>query len=348
MPHDTEPLTVFRVRSPGDLIDLIPYLLGFHPRSSLVLIGLHEGRVAATARADLADIAASQVQLSDTIQLVVGSKADQLIAAIYDDGARIGPNGSSTITHGDTIRALGRLRGQRWPAAESDALLVARGRWRSYLLRRRAVLPAERHAAGRRCIGGGRDSHLRRVGGAPGPFRCDGFAGSVARRAARSPRAASIAHYENSAAAAILDGRLQRHQRSVKRALFAAARDGDRALFPGQSGSVPDEDVCRFAVALVDTPIRDAVWLAIERRQLDGRALWREIARRAPQPYDAAPLFLFGWVCWRDGNGVLAALAAERALASDPGYRAADLLLGAVRHGLDPRRTPRLRLPRSA
>ena len=157
-----------------------------------------------------------------------------------------------------------------------------------------------------------------------------------------------IAHYENSAAAAILDGRSQSYQRSLKRALFAAARDGDRALFPGQSGSVPDEDVCRFAVALVDTPIRDAVWLATERRQLDGRALWREIARRAPQPYDAAPLFLYGWVCWRDGSGVLAALAAERALASDPGYRAADLLLGAVRHGLDPRRTPRLRLPRPA
>ena len=91
MPHATEPQTVFRVRSPGDLIDLIPYLLGFHPRSSLVLIGLHEGRVAATARADLADIAARQVQLSETIQLVIRSKADQLIAAIYDDRARIWP-----------------------------------------------------------------------------------------------------------------------------------------------------------------------------------------------------------------------------------------------------------------
>ena len=88
--------------------------------------------MAATARADLDDIAASQVQLSDTIQLVVGSKADQLIAAIYDDGARIGSNGSSTITHGDTIRALGRLADTAGLRL-ADALLVARGRWRSYL-----------------------------------------------------------------------------------------------------------------------------------------------------------------------------------------------------------------------
>jgi uncharacterized protein DUF4192 len=345
MPHDTEPLAVLRVRSPGDLIDLIPYLLGFHPRSSLVLVGLHDGRVAATARADLADIAAGQVPLSDTIQLIVRGEADQLVAAIYDDRARLGGDGS-TITHGDTVHTLGRLADSAGLRLV-EALLVARGRWRSYLCDDEQCCPPNGIAlAGDSSVAAATATYAGLVAL---PDRGDVTAlldpFAIEQREALEPL---IVHYENSATAAILDGRSQSYQRSLKRALFAAARDADRALFPGQSGSVPDEDVCRFAVALVDTPIRDAVWLATERRQLDGRALWREIARRAPQPYDAAPLFLFGWVCWRDGNGVLAALAAERALASDPGYRAADLLLGAVRHGLDPRRTPRLRLPRSA
>jgi len=58
---------------------------------------------------------------------------------------------------------------------------------------RRAVLPAERHPAGRQCFGCGGDSDLRRLGSAPGPFRCDGIAGSVSHRAARSPRAADCA-----------------------------------------------------------------------------------------------------------------------------------------------------------
>ena len=214
-------------------------------------------------------------------------------------------------------------------------------------LRRRAVLPAERHCSGRRCIRGGRDSHLCRISGASGPFRCNGLAGSVARRAARRPRAPHRALREFRGCGH--SGRVFAAPSAVGQARTVRRCPRWRpCAVPGQSGFVPDEDVCRFAVALVDTPIRDAVWLATERRQLDGRALWREIARRVPQPYDAAPLFLYGWVCWRDGNGVLAALAAERALASDPGYRAADLLLGAVRHGLDPRRTPRLRLPRPA
>jgi hypothetical protein len=106
--------------------------------------------------------------------------------------------------------------------------------------------------------------------------------------------------------------------------------------------------VARLAAGLADIAVRDSVWLAVDQRRLDGRALWRELARRAPEPYDAAALFLFGWAEWRAGNGVLAGIAAERALASDPGYTAAELLLGALRQGLDPRRTPRLRMPKSA
>jgi hypothetical protein len=41
-------------------------------------------------------------------------------------------------------------------------------------------------------------------------------------------------------------------------------------------------------------------------------------------------------------------MAARRALASQPGYTAAELLLSAIGQGLDPFRTPRLRLPARA
>jgi len=93
---------------------------------------------------------------------------------------------------------------------------------------------------------------------------------------------------------------------------------------------------------------QDETSRGVDQGRLDGRALWRELARRLPPPYDAAPLFLYGWASWRDGRGPLAGIAAERALASDPDYTAAELLLGALQQGLDPHRTPRLRMPRSA
>jgi hypothetical protein len=67
-----------------------------------------------------------------------------------------------------------------------------------------------------------------------------------------------------------------------------------------------------------------------------------------PSPYDAPPLFLFGWAAWRSGDGTLAGIAAERAVASDPNYSLADLLLAALSHGLDPRRFRKLRLAATA
>ena len=107
----------------------------------------------------------------------------------------------------------------------------------------------------------------------------------------------------------------------------------DRRLKPAQ--------LARFGVALTDIPTRDAIWLAIDSRSIDAGPLLLELSRRLPAPYNAAPLFLYGWTHWREGNGVLAAIAAERALADAP-YSAAKLLLAAVQQGLDPRTTPRI------
>jgi hypothetical protein len=110
-------------------------------------------------------------------------------------------------------------------------------------------------------------------------------------------------------------------------------------------GALTDEQVARFAVALTDLAVRDAVWLAIDEGSVDASALMGELHSRLPAPYDAAPLFLFGWAQWRAGNGTLAMMAAERALQSDAGYSAALLLLTAVQRGLDPRSTPTLSQP---
>jgi hypothetical protein len=155
-----------------------------------------------------------------------------------------------------------------------------------------------------------------------------------------------LADAEAAAVQAILKGGAERDDRALKRAIFAAARASDQA-----DGSLwsppPDEVLARFGVALSAIGIRDSVWMAIDDSRLDGRALWQELSRRLPTPYDAAPLFLFGWCSWRAGDGALASIAAQRAIASDPGYSAADILLAALSRGVDPRRLPRLRAPRT-
>ncbi len=49
--------TVVRARSEHDLLAALPYLLGYHPVDSVVLIGMLDNRVGPTARVDIADVA---------------------------------------------------------------------------------------------------------------------------------------------------------------------------------------------------------------------------------------------------------------------------------------------------
>ncbi len=343
----TGDLPTLRVSGPADLVEAVPFLLGFHPRESLVVIGLCGSKVVVTARIDLDDVTGSRSALGDTLRAIVRGGAREVVAIVIDDRA-VPPDVGTDAAPGAALpwHALALETGTeatRAGATASDVLLVSGGRWWSY-----------RCSDPDCCPGHGRPL----AAGTSAVSAAATFAGLVAL-----PDRASVAallepapaerrrgvqvrleRAERASVASIVDGDGLRTQRSVKRALFAAARAADA---PGPTSPLSDDDVARFGVALHALVIRDPVWIAIDDGRLDGRELWRDLARRLPGSYAAAPLFLFGWASWRAGNGALAGMAAERALASDTGYTAADLLLAAVAHGIDPRRLPRLRRTRS-
>ncbi|HEY3736148.1 MAG TPA: DUF4192 family protein, partial [Jatrophihabitans sp.] len=122
-----------------------------------------------------------------------------------------------------------------------------------------------------------------------------------------------------------------------------ASRLGRAGAGGRRAGSLTRSEVVRFGAGLRAIEVRDAVWIAVDEGCLGSEQLWRELARRLPSPYDAAPLFLLGWTAFRTGSGALANIACDRALASDPDYSAAELLVVAVSRGVDPRRLPSLR-----
>ncbi|WP_159440873.1 DUF4192 domain-containing protein [Jatrophihabitans endophyticus] len=353
--HASGPSRVMqRIAGPGELAQAVPYLLGFHPRRSLVLVGLRTGELVVTARLDLDDVAAGgdAGRGATLVAQTIGSMADggavELVAVVFDDDAPVVFDDDARVVMPGAARGRSPLpwtvlveRTEQTvaelPCVLLDALLVARGRWWTYA------------CAGSDCC----PPAGRPLPSAPSAFAAAATVDGVVPLPGRESLAAllaplpdpdrealhpALAAAENDLVAATLDAHAERHVRSVKRALFAAARAGDRTSAPP-----PAATVARFAVALLEPGVRDAVWLAVDDRRLDGRGLWRDLARRLPSPYDAAPLFLFGWASWRAGNGALAGMAAERALAADPAYGAADLLLAAVSRGVDPRRFPRLR-----
>ena len=52
--RDVEPRTRIKASTPGDLLGVVPYLLGFHPRESIVVVLLGDRQMVMTARMDLA------------------------------------------------------------------------------------------------------------------------------------------------------------------------------------------------------------------------------------------------------------------------------------------------------
>jgi uncharacterized protein DUF4192 len=339
----TPDVAILGIHGPADLLQAVPYLLGFHPRDSLVIVGLHESRLIVTVRLDLADARVPGV-LADAVAAMHRGGASQLVAAVYSD--RAPATTRRPLPCGSTADAL-KEAAEEAGCQVLDVLFVAGERWWSY------------SCSDDRCC----PPRGRQLPDEVSEFSAAAtYAGMVALpdRAAlaavlsplpderRERLIPLIAEHENAAVQAALDGRAERHDRSVKRALFAAARRSDAPVEPVTHLALSDEEVARFGVALSTHALRDSVWMAADDGRLDGRLLWVDLARRLPSPYDAAPLFLYGWCSWRSGNGALAGIAAERAVQSDPSYSAADLLLAALARGLDPRRLPKLRLPRSA
>jgi hypothetical protein len=129
-----------------------------------------------------------------------------------------------------------------------------------------------------------------------------------------------------------------RRRAEVAELLAAAAECAGATELAALTG----ERLARYAVALTDLAVRDALWLALDDGCAPISRLMGELHASLPVPYDAAPLFLFGWSQWRAGNSTLAMMAAERVLQSQPGYSAAALLLTAAQCGLDPRTVPAL------
>jgi Domain of unknown function (DUF4192) len=325
-----------RLRGPADIVHAIPYLLGFHPHESLVLIGLDGCELVVTARVDLVDLSEPALIAQTMTAMHRGGTREVVAALVTEMGCGPEQRWLSEVGElSDVAKAAG--------CELLDVLLVAAGRWRSLVCVDSLCCPPEGHpipAPDQSAVA----ASATFAGLVALPDR-DSLAALLAprpddERGRLTP--ALAAEHTRRERQTLADGP-QRARRSDTRALFAAARRTDAG-----SASPSEDEVVRFGAALTDIAVRDSLWLAVDDARLDGRELWRALAVRLPTPHDAAPLFLFGWCSWRAGNGALAGIAAERAIDSDPGYSAANLLLAAVRHGIDPRRLPRLRLRRSA
>lgn len=348
------------LRSPAELADALPYLLGFHPDDSIVVMALHgpRGRLGGRIRTAIPQEPDAWGEVAEQLanSLVEGSRArrgrpDAAVVYLCQDPP---PGGSATGVM-ERLRPLAQRLRTACGALDVpvyEALFISGGRYWSYCCPGAECCPGE----------GG---ELPRAGTSPlaaaaayAGVRVSGTLRQLERRLAPLPEPAAGRQVRalDEAAAALVPRMLGGAQdvvavrgETVKLAerLVNRFRRAPSPNAPGEEGAdarddglLTSEEAARLIIGLQDRAARDLVAEWMEGAEAPpALRLWRAVARRCVgvfREHAAAPLTLAGWVAWSSGDGTGARVALSRALEVDPEYVFAQLLHQACNEGLDP------------
>jgi hypothetical protein len=357
-----DPEYMVTLADPGDVAAALPYLVGFPPAESMVLIGLggnSGNRVGLTARVDIPPVGYAVQQARalaarlatdgpDAAVLAVVSEAPDVLAFPEVPACRDGADGGWADGWDGDCDGLAAVvdlphRQLAWDVTAALAahsipvrhlLLVRDGRWWSYDCPETCCAPGAGTAV---------------PGGVPELAAASVATGQVTA-ASREELERRIARSAEDDAAAMAETvvRLGRTAADLVRTEgddVAADRYWDWITDAVAHCSVgaaierlTDDDVARVAWGLRDGHVRDrALGLCVSPDADAAERLWIECTRRAPAPLDAAPATLLAVSVWLRGNGAMAGIALDRALDSDPDYALARLLSRGLDGCLPPR-----------
>ena len=279
---DTPSLPRVQITNPDEFTQIVPYLIGFTPEESLVIVVVTDGAVAVTARVDIADIeAAGQVEfLLDRMWARFPVADAHLIAYTTDqragwallqrcvDHLPAEAVRQTLVVDGDTWRLPGGESGQtnRYGRVAADASFLGLQR-----------LPS-------------RSELVASLSSAPDT---DDLAARMEVAFDQLPRS------DETAAVITRMGELVRHN------LPASADQAPATIDVG--------DAAQLAVLAQHGKAREAALLSITREDArEHLALWRAVVNSVPDYAAEAPLFLTGMAAWVAGEGALAAITLER------------------------------------
>lgn len=314
---------VARMTTPAEMVGLIPYLCGFVPAESLVVVSLRGPRkqVGLTLRFDLDAWSGVDVAAADVAARMSLDEARETLVVVYTEQP-------GDLPREELVQALDNALAEQAIVVQ-DALLVRAGRWHSYRCRNLRCCPAEGTP-----LQDAPPSAALTLVAATGAFE-----GRVVQRD-RDDLTATLAPPEFLAAEAAgqrLDRSRDRWERDVAdrgpAAVGVAARVAWRRAIDNRRASAVDldpEQASDLVVALLDVDVRDAVlcWAADDADEL--LAVLYRLAATTVAPYDVAVCTLLAITSWVRGDGAVANVALDRALAGDPSYNLALLVRTAL------------------
>ncbi|ORT53780.1 DUF4192 domain-containing protein [Streptomyces sp. CB03238] len=347
------------LRGPAELADALPYMMGYHPTDSIVMVALHgeRGRFGGRLRLGIPRSPREWPPVAEQLAECLiegcerrGSRPDGIVVFLCQDPAE-GETGRRVM---ERLRPLAqRLRTAcgTLDVPVYEALCISDGRFWSYCcpdtrccppegnplaLPGTSVMAAAAAYAGIQVRGSLRDMEERLR-----PWRYDVAVAAEQLRALDSAGAALVPRILD------IDGRDEVRADTIRlaeellRRLAGAPRIMDPTAADAQDDQlIGHDEAAAVILGLQDRETRDraAEWME-GAEAAPALRLWRALARRCVGAYvehSAAPLTLAGWVAWSTGDEPGARVALALALEVDPEYVFARLLHQACNEGLDP------------
>lgn len=344
------------LRGPAELADALPYLMGFHPHNSVVMVALHgeRGRFGGRLRLGLPqdpeewpDAAGQLAECLVKNSTRRGARPDGIVLFLCQD-PREGERSSAVMERLRPLAQRLRVACGELEVPVVEALCVSAGRWWSYCGPETTAGPQEGSA-----LPPPGSSNLAATAayvGLPAPVRLRDIESRL-KPAQPGDREQEIAL--DTACAELVPRILgDRDVDGVTNRTLALARAALHKFRSAPAISDPErgdrrddkllgnDEAAAIILGLQDRDVRDRAAEWMEPGQADAALrLWRALARRCAGPYGehaAAPLTLAGWVAWASGDEAEARVALGMALDLEPHYTFARLLHHSVNEGLDP------------
>lgn len=332
-PADTQtPLHRVRVGSPTGLLAVVPALLGFEPGHSFVVMGTEQprSRVQVTLRFDLPDPGDSRLAAA------IAERAVSVLAA-QDIATAVAVGYGSQEAVAPVVSAL-RERASQAQITLTELLRAQDQRYWSYVCTSPACCPAEGTPFD---ICGHPVTHAMAVAGRQVLASRDELTATLAavddETAEAMTRAVGQAHWQiaERVARASRPGHRIARRRVIAVVGRLAVAEAVRRCRAGEP--VDTELAACLTVTLREVRVRDDAWARMLPEHRDAhRRLWTDLTRLARPGYVAAPASLLAFVAWQSGDGALANIALDRALADHPGYSMARLLRQVLDSGAPP------------
>ncbi|MEU5956384.1 DUF4192 domain-containing protein [Streptomyces sp. NPDC047525] len=349
--------TLVTLRTPAELADALPYLLGFRPEESVVLIALHgeRGRFGGRVRLGIPGRAEDWPPIAEQLaQCLVGgcerrgARPDGIVAFLCAEP--VGAESGQQVM--ERLRPLAQVLRTACGSLDVpvfEVVCISAGHFWTYCCPNKQCCPPEGvplPRPGTSVLAAATAYAGVQAGVTPREMRARltpwESAAVTDQEAALDAAGLAIVHriLKEDGHAEVAADTLDLARRIMAR-MTAAPPVSDRLEADLQDDDLlAHDEAAALIIGLQDRTTRDqaAEWMEGDTAPPALR-LWRALARRCVGAYGehaAAPLSLAGWVAWSLGDTTEGQEALDMALCADPGYTFAQLLRHACTAGLDP------------